>query len=140
MGPAGYNVTKPKSCLYSYSMAGKLENIAEKKNRFTPGPGMYELQHLDNKNMRKSPSFGMGSETRDRNPHMKEQKTVPGAGTYATTFDMKAKSPSFGFGSSKRPQMGAGRENSPGPGAYKLPSKVADVAPYTGIKTDHKHV
>ena len=68
-------------------MAGKLENLEVKKRNFAPGPGAYELQHLDNKNMSKSPAFRMGSETRDRSPHMKEQKTVPGAGTYNSQYD-----------------------------------------------------
>ena len=85
-GPASYNVDKMKRS-QSYSMAGKLENLEVKKRNFAPGPGAYNLQHLDNKNMPRSPSSKFGTETRNRSPHMKEQKTVPGAGTYAPSFD-----------------------------------------------------
>ena len=70
-----------------------------KKNNF-PGAGTYELQNIGNKNMKNSPQFSMGKETRDRNPHFKEQKQKPGAGTYDGTHDLKKKAPSFGFGTS----------------------------------------
>lgn len=117
-------------------MGGKLENLEVKKRNFAPGPGAYDLQNLDNKNMAKSPSFKMGSEMRGNNPHFKEQKGKPGAGTYNGAFEIgKTKSPSFGFGSSKRPDIGGNkRDNSPGPGSYKVPTKVADTAHYHGIK------
>lgn len=123
-------------------MAGKLENLEVKKRNFAPGPGAYELAHQDNKNMSKAPAFRMGSETRDRNPHMKEQKTVPGAGTYTSNYNQKSKSPSFGFGSSKRPDIAGKRDNTPGPGNYKVPTKIADTASYAGIKQtqEYKHV
>ena len=45
--------------------------------------------NTDNLNMAKVLQSYFGSETHDRNPHMKEQKTVPGAGTYAHGADMK---------------------------------------------------
>lgn len=91
--------------------------------------------------MRSPPKFSMGSETRDRNPHMKEQKTVPGAGTYNATYDMKQNSPRFGFGTSKRPDIGYKKDATPAPGHYKVPTRIADVAAYSGVKNqEHKNV
>jgi hypothetical protein len=111
-----------------------------KKNNY-PGAGSYDLQNRAAPNMGKAASFSMGSETRDRNPHMKEQKTVPGAGTYAHGVDLKRSSPKFGFGTSKRPDIGYKKDATPAPGAYKVPTKIADVAHYSGVKnTEHKHV
>ena len=41
---------------------------------------------------------------------------------------MKQSAPSFGFGTSKRPDISGNSKNQvPGPGAYKLPSKIADT-------------
>lgn len=111
-----------------------------KKNNY-PGAGTYELQNRDNAHMRHSPRFSMGSETRERNPHMKEQKTVPGAGTYKPEYDVKSNSPRFGFGTAKRPTIGYKKDATPAPGHYKVPTKIADVAGYAGVKNqEHKHV
>lgn len=53
---------------------------------------------------------------------------VPGPGSYVNSAEkLKTSSPSFGFGTSKRPVVGATKLNVPGPGSYKLNSKIADV-------------
>ena len=71
----------------------------------------------------------MGKETRERSPAMKEQAAKPGAGTYNQNIDLKRTSPKFGFGTAKRPDIGV-KTLSPGPGAYKLPARVADTPAY----------
>lgn len=122
-------------------MHARCDNIdMNKKNNF-PGAGTYDLMNTGNLNMAKAPQSSFGSETRDRNPHMKEQKTVPGAGTYTHGADMKRSSPKFGFGTSQRPAIGFKKDATPAPGHYKVPTKIADVAAYSGVKNnEHKHV
>jgi len=56
---------------------------------------------------------------------------VPGPGSYVnSTEKLRATAPSFGFGTSKRPEIGYTKLQVPGPGTYKLPAKIADVAPH----------
>ena len=77
--------------------------------------------------MRKGPVFSMGKGGRGEEDKVKQNKFVPGAGSYSPnpTYTQK-KGPRFGFGSSKRPDP-APKTLSPGPGAYKLPIRIADV-------------
>jgi len=69
---------------------------------------------------------------------------VPGPGNYnnnAETF--KTKAPQFGFGSSKRPDItGPKKLQTPGPGNYKLPSKIGNVADFAmpGRNAESKYV
>lgn len=109
-------------------------DMAHIRKNNVPGAGSYELQHLDNKNMKKSAAFSMGTSKRDYDPLMKEAKTKPGAGTHDPTMKFKKSTPSFGFGSSKRPEVGVQKHPTPAPGAYKLPSRIADVAGHSGAK------
>jgi len=56
---------------------------------------------------------------------------VPGPGTYVNSAEkLKTAAPSFGFGTSKRPEIGKTKMVVPGPGSYKLPSKIADCPDY----------
>ena len=56
---------------------------------------------------------------------------VPGPGNYVNNAQkLKQSAPSFGFGTSKRPELGASKDKVPGPGSYKLPSKIQDVPAY----------
>ena len=126
-------------------MGGRLEDLAFKKQNFAPGPGNYEIHDRQNLKHATSPKFAMGREDRNRNPHDKEQKGKPGAGSHdvmhQTYSVLKTKAPSFGFGSAKRPDI-AGKGFTPGPGAYKVPTKVANVAGYSQAQGDgvFKHV
>jgi hypothetical protein len=103
------------------------------KNKY-PGAGTYDLQHLDNKSMRNAPKFSMGKETRAYDPHAKEQKHKPGAGTHELNFKLKKSSPAFGFGTSKRPEVGYKKTVTPAPGHYKVPARIADVHSHTQAK------
>jgi len=68
---------------------------------------------------------------------------VPGPGSYVNSSQkLKQSAPSFGFGTSKRPIIGHTKDQVPGPGSYKLPTKVADVAPFAlpNRKDESKYV
>ena len=72
---------------------------------------------------RAAPVFSMGA----RLQTLKNSSAiVPGPGNYVNNAEkLRRTSPSFGFGSSKRPDIGGGTKHQvPGPGAYKLPSKI----------------
>ena len=57
---------------------------------------------------------------------------APGPGAYTNNAEaLKQKAPQFGFGSSKRPDItGPKNLQTPGPGNYKLPSKIGNVADF----------
>ena len=97
------------------------------KNNF-PSPAKYGLQDIGNQKHQKSAVHSFGKETRAYNAHAKEQKHKPGAGSYNGTLDLSKSAPSFGFGSSHRPDLG--KKGVPGPGAYKVPVKIANVSHY----------
>ena len=68
---------------------------------------------------------------------------VPGPGTYVNSATkLKQSAPSFGFGTSKRPELGSTKLNVPGPGSYKLPSKIQDMPNFAlpNRKEDSKYV
>jgi hypothetical protein len=62
----------------------------------------------------------------------------PGPAGYNVHLKNKKEAPKFGFGTSTRDQMGAGKHETPGPGAYKINSRVGDVPTYSGIVRDDK--
>ena len=67
---------------------------------------------------------------------------MPGPGAYAgDAAFIKSKAPNYGFGSSKRPEL-AKKSTSPGPGAYKIPSRVAEVPDFAmpSRSQEHKYV
>ena len=58
-------------------------------------------------------------------------KAVPGPGQYSNNAEaFKQAAPRFGFGTSKRPEIGATKSPTPGPGNYKLQSKLSNVADF----------
>ena len=69
-------------------------------------------------------------------------KFIPAPGAYATTADFRKSAPKFGFGTSKRPEMGKTKLNTPGPGSYKLNSKIGNVADFNmpGRTAESKYV
>jgi hypothetical protein len=101
------------------------------KNKF-PGVGSYNLT-IDNSRMRRAPSISMGREKRGSIASEKEQKMRPGVGSHNLTLTLKKSAPSFGFGTSQRPSL-TGKFNTPAPGAYKLPTRIADVPNHSGAK------
>ena len=116
-------------------MSARLENIEFKKRNFAPGPGNYEIHNMPNTQHRFSPKFSIGKEPRGKSSHMKEQRNKPGAGTHSVFHNtytvLKKKAPSFGFGTSQRPDITGKAKTSPGPGAYRVPTQLANVATYS---------
>lgn len=131
---AAFNAEKPK-----FHMGSKLTfDDTTKYIHSLPGPGTHEPTPSVIKT--KSPIFSMGQRL------MSQKDTtaiVPGPGSYVNSSEkLKQSAPSFGFGTSKRPVVGFTKLQVPGPGSYKLPVKVADVAPFAlpNRKDESKYV
>lgn len=101
--------------------------LKEQSKLVVPGAGTYEPDPVKVK--KNSPNFSMGMKLKS---DLIKSAEVPGPGTYVNSGEkMKQSAPSFGFGTSKRPDItGGSKLQTPGPGNYKLPSKVGDVAAY----------
>ena len=66
----------------------------------------------------------------------KPLNNYPGPGRYGEKKNGKGKS--FGFGTGKR--MLVKRDSSPGPGSYKIPTKIRDLQNYTLSKNEFSYV
>lgn len=104
-----------------------------------PGPGTHNATVTPTKP--KAPVFSMGAKIKT----LKDTTAiVPGPGEYVNSSEkLKMTAPSFGFGTSKRPDIGGNRKSQvPGPGAYKIPTKIQDVPPYAlpNRKPESKYV
>ena len=108
-----------------FHMGIKLHDM---KKLEVPGSGTYEPN--DSITKKASSSFSMGIKLKGslEQPNV----VVPGPGTYAqNTETLKTAAPKFGFGSSKRPDITGGNKlKTPGPGEYKLPSRIGNVADF----------
>ena len=103
-----------------------------------PGPGEYDTFNKDKLLMKGGNKFTMGGEKKCKDNTVKETGGKPGPSVYAIVN--KNRGPSFGFGSGKRSDMAV--HGVPGPGQYKVPTKVVDVAMYSNAHghKDHKFV
>ena len=120
-----------------HSMMGK--NYAADKTP-VPGPGHYDSHLQDGVKHHSGAKFSMGNEARGHDPIAREHNSKPGAGTYDHNANDKKRGPSYGFGSSRRPEI---KDNGrPGPTAYRVPTKIVDVAMYSNAHghVDHKFV
>ena len=130
-----FNIEKPK-----FHMGARLTHDDTKKFiHSVPGPGSHNPTVVPSKH--KAPTYSMGAKL---SSSLTRNEYVPGPGSYVNTAEkMKQTAPSFGFGTSKRPDIaGNPKTQVPGPGAYKVPTKIADVPAFaiTGVKDDFKHV
>jgi hypothetical protein len=88
---------------------------------YVPGPGQYQpdIQTLKQHH----PTIKIGSEMR-----MPKEKTtikdVPGPGNYNPKKRPTSAAPAYGFGSGIRRNAGNTSDKTPGPGTYKLPSRI----------------
>ena len=60
-------------------------------------------------------------------------KIVPGPGNYNPKKRPQSAAPEYGFGTATRVQAAGGlttKDTTPGPGAYKVPSRIQDVPNY----------
>jgi len=54
----------------------------------------------------------------------------PGPGAYAVGGNKAVEGPKFGFGTSQRGKQKNVGDDTPGPGQYKVPSKISDLPRY----------
>lgn len=129
-GPGNYEM---KSKAFDSKTRGYMGiKISDQSKMVVPGAGTYEPDPSPVKN--KASSYSMGAKLKS---DLIRSAEVPGPGTYVNSAEkFKQSAPSFGFGSSKRPEMGNKKQNTPGPGSYKVPSKIADVPSYSYQKKD----
>lgn len=100
-----------------------------------PGPGQYESMNLNNIYNR-SPSWKMGSSTRDEELRKTIKEGFPGPGKYEYNTKLKdAIKYKCKFGIRKR-FSNKYNDNYPGPGAYRIPCSFADVSSYSRDKGD----
>ena len=93
-------------------------------NQNTPGPGQYNVNMND---MKKNPSWKIGTSNRDDNFEKVVRENVPGPGQYDIKDKMKG--PKFAFGKEKRNEYD--KNDVPGPGYYHIPCSIVDVNEYT---------
>ena len=109
-GPGGYAVDKAKKKDFSYSMGGKLQDIAFSKQAYKPGPGTHSPEK---RNDIPSMRFGTGQRS-----DLGGKTYSPGPGAYTGNNAVSQKSaPRFGFGTSTR-NGATSKLNVPGPGNY----------------------
>jgi len=120
-GPGAYTVPSKVNEGPKYHMGIKKEDQSLMYAKTIPGPGAYNPSVRFVKDSQ--PSFGIGSGKRD---DLYRSGMAPGPGQY----DVRGRhgGPHWGFGSSKRDDLK--RSEHPGPGAYTLPPKIADVPKY----------
>ena len=105
--------------------------VNTKKASEVPGPGQYEPSiDLLRKSM---PKFGMGSSP--RYPSSKTDK-LPGPGSYDSQAVRKLNPKAYKFGSEARERRVI--DNGPGPGSYKIPTKIIEAPKYLLPKTDEQ--
>ena len=99
----------------------------------SPGPGAYSP---DTRVAKKgAPRFSMGTQKK-KTIAARPLNHFPGPGTY---YKSKPRTgPSFGFGSSKR--MHVRSDDSPGPGSYKIPTKIRNLEGYALPKNKYSFV
>lgn len=114
-------------------MHARTDTVDQNVKKGIPGPGSYDLMASPGAKNRRSPAYSLGSGSRIDMANTKATKFIPGPGNYTAsdTFYLKKSAPNFGFGTSKRPDItGPKKINTPGPGAYKLVSKISNVADF----------
>lgn len=99
-------------------------NDTQKFIESVPGPGAHSPTADPTKS--KAATYSMGAKL---GSSLVTKTYAPGPGAYVNeAHKMKQSAPSFGFGTSKRPAINGNQKlNSPGPGAYKIPTKIADA-------------
>lgn len=105
-------------------MAGRVKK-AQFSNEFSPGPGAYSVADKYVSNKSSAPRYGMGSAPKQVKD-ISTRRHVPGPGAYEPKHPEKNQKTSFPLAARVQPK----KELSPGPGAYKIPTKVSEVPTY----------
>ena len=120
-----------------FHMGAKLNDLSKLN---VPGAGNYDPGHVMTR--KAASSFSMGLKLKGS----LDQTTlnVPGPGSYTSNGErLKPSAPKFGFGTSKRPDItGPKKLQTPGPGQYKVPSKISNAADFAlpGRSQENKYV
>ena len=115
------------------------QKLQDQSKMNVPGAGTYEPRPKMTQSQ--GPFFSMGLKLKG-DLIAPTAKVVPGPGAYTGVAENTQKAaPRYGFGSSKRGEM-AKMTGTPGPGSYKLPTKVADVQAFAlpNQKAEYKFV
>jgi len=121
-GPGTYSYRTKIGEGPKFVMNPRREDVTKSQNdRGMPGPGAYNPSLSAVKFHASSAGIGSG----ERND-LYASRTNPGPGQYNLRSGFKG--PKWGFGHERRGQDV--ESGTPGPGYYKLPPKIGDVAPY----------
>jgi len=120
-GPASYLADKAKKDNVSVTMGSKLEDLAIKKNNYSPGPAKYDLKDSKNTKMPNSNLYSFGRDRRGRDVGLEESLKLPGVGKYDNEVSgILNSSPKVGFGTGPRQGIhDPTKDYLPGPGTYK---------------------
>ena len=130
-GPGQYSPTRQTKNAPSFTGKSKLHV------KYSPGPGAYSPDPAQTK--RKAPGFSMGTDKKKTICARPLNKYTVGPGDYQKGLKkFKSSGPSFGFGSSKRAEFK--NESTPGPGSYKIPTKVRNLETYALNKNKYSYV
>jgi hypothetical protein len=128
-GPGSYSPIRAKRNGPSFSAKPKMYI------KDSPGPANYSP---DGNNVKtKAPGYSMGTESKATISAKPLNKFIAGPGQYQSKSSFEGRT-SFSFGSSKRPEYT--KEGNPGPGSYKIPTKVSNLEQYSLAKTQFSYV
>ena len=125
-GPGKYNISKNiGDSAPHYSM--RIKDKDPGMRFITPGPGRYNNDDVHN--LKRYPSWKIGTSKRDDSLQRQIREGFPGVGTYQY-FDKHLQSaPKYGFGTQKRYKDKF--NDNPGPGSYHIPCSIIEVNNYT---------
>jgi len=123
-GPGSYNIDENKRNGVKFSKSyrkGIMNSITN------PGPGSYEA---GNPSLKCNPSFTIRQkETKLARSIEKYKNDIPAPGFYTSAYNKKSNS--IGFTRAKRnTNLSTSSNQTPGPGAYNIPSRVAEFPSY----------
>ena len=123
-GVGNYNISKGIGNGPKYTMVGRTYYGGFRNNN--PGPGQYDNGSMNN--LRKNPSWKIGTGNRDDALKKAIRENIPGPGMYDTNKSTD-NGPQYIFGREKRGDDL--KSDVPGPGQYHIPCSMVDVNDYT---------
>lgn len=129
-GPGQYSPERGPGKAHSFT--GKARLHVKK----SPGPGEYSP--IANNTKKRAPGYSMGRDKKKSLSSKPLNKYAVSPGDYQNDKKFKPSGPSFGFGSSKRAEFK--NESTPGPGSYKIPTKVRNLETYALGKNKFSYV
>ena len=123
-GVGNYNIAKGVGDGPKYTIVGK-GNMGTYKNG-VPGPGQYNETKAQ---LKKNPSWKIGTGQRDDDLKRIIREGVPGPGMYEFFDKTKKNAPNYRFGREKKCVVKG--NDVPGPGQYHIPCTIVDVNDYT---------